>query len=108
MSILSITPGEALVEAGGHTAQAPAKLETTSAVNITADSDGSAFPTLANGNDPDFYMITTNGAMHVKFVTAELQAEGVAVADTLLPSGAILFLGGTDYVGLFAAKLDAV
>jgi len=106
MSILSITPGEALVEAGGHTAQAPAKLETEEAVNITADNDGAAFPTLANGEEPDYYMLTTNGAMHVKFKASETNAEGVAAADTLLPSGTILFLGAKDLVGLFAAKLD--
>lgn len=106
MAILSITPGEALVEAGGHTAQAPAKLHTDQAVNITADSTGSAFPTLANGGTPDYYMLTTSGEMHVKFKAEETNAEGVAVTDTLLPSGTILFLGAADLVGLFAAKLD--
>lgn len=105
MGILNITPCKGLVGTGGQVAQAPGDIQTDQAVNISSDSTGTAFPTLKNGDTADFYLLTTDAAMYVRKDTSQGNAAAVAIGDTMLPSGATIFMGksgGDTHI----AKLD--
>lgn len=106
MGILNITPCKNVISSGGQIVQAPSLIETKAAINISADSTGTALPKLPGGNkEADFYMISVDSDMYFRLDESAAAASNVAIGNTYLPAGTVLFTGHISYQ-THIAKLD--
>lgn len=102
MSILNISPCRGLHKKRG---QIIGDIHTEEAINISADSTGTAFPTFRGGDAAEYYMLQTDGAMYIRIAEDATIAGGVAIGDTMLQANQTLFISRDQARG-FIGKLD--